>query len=136
MKFSTNNIIVFLFLWLVSSFVSVAKTQENNYLKEVTSADEHFTQAANFLFQGLLDQSISSFVSAENEYRKSKNEQQIIACYLGLATCYSLKGDFKKSLKFNEKALSLHKKSRKDDKEGLDLILSNIALCKQAQQNK
>ena len=33
MKFSANNIIIFLFLCLVSSFASIAKTQENNYLK-------------------------------------------------------------------------------------------------------
>lgn len=93
MKFLGNNTIVLLLLWLAPSFVSTAKTQENNYLKEETYADAHFTQAASFLFQGLLEQSISSFVSAENEYRKSKNERQIIACYLGIAICYSLQGD-------------------------------------------
>jgi len=97
------------------------------------AAAEGFAQATGFLLEGLFDQSISSFVSAGNEYSKSKNEQQIIACYLGIATCYSLKGDFKKSLEFNEKALSLHKSKIVGDPEGLDLIISNIALCKKAQ---
>ncbi|AYB32065.1 hypothetical protein D4L85_16465 [Chryseolinea soli] len=32
---------------------------------------------------------------------------QLIGCYLGIATCYLLKGNFRKSLKFNEMALTI-----------------------------
>lgn len=93
-------------------------------------------QGARFLMEGLLDESISSFTGAENEYRKSGNEQQVIACYLGIAACYSLKDDFRKSLEFNEKALTLHKSRITDDPEGLNLIISNIALCQERMQRK
>lgn len=89
-----------------------------------------FNKGYGLLFQGSYDESIAIFDVARKEYTKRKNERRIISCYLGIATCYSLKGDFSKSLRFNEKALSLHKKSKDNDQESLELILSNIALCK------
>ena len=129
--------ITILLLSFAFSIVNPTKAlsqKKNTDTVDSPAAAEGFAQATSFLLEGLFDQSISSFVSAENEYRKSKNEQQIIACYLGIATCYSLKDDFKKSLEFNEKALSLHKSRIENDPEGLDLIISNIALCKEVQR--
>ncbi len=134
-KFSLTPIIILLLSFAFSiANPTKALSQQRADRTDNLTADEGFAQATSFLLEGLFDQSISSFVSAENEYQKSRNEQQIIACYLGIATCYSLKGDFIKSLEFNEKALSLHKSRIVDDPEGLDLIISNIALCKEAQQ--
>ncbi len=131
MKFLVNGNIIF--LWLLFSFASTVKAQESTHLIK-SDPNAQFTQATNLLFQGLLDESISSFVHAGNEYRKSKNEHQLIGCYLGIATCYSLKGNFRKSLKFNEMALSIHKRNGENDQEGLNLILSNIVLCKEARK--
>ncbi|HEY8937173.1 MAG TPA: hypothetical protein VIM65_18230 [Cyclobacteriaceae bacterium] len=98
------------------------------------SADSNFTEATNFMFQGLVDQSILSFTAAANGFQESGNVRQIIACYMGIATCYMLKGDFGKSQEFNEKAFALHKDKVTDDPEGLDLIINNLALCKEAQR--
>jgi len=114
---------------LTTDALSQQKTDRTN-----SSADSSFTDATNFMFQGSIDQSILSFTYAANEFEKLENVKQTIACYLGIATCYTIKGDFKKSLEFNEKALSLHKIKIINDQEGLDLIMSNLALCKEAQR--
>jgi len=125
-------------LFLLFAFVIVGATNALGQQKidsaNYSSADSSFTEATSFMFQGLIDKSISSFANAANGFEKSENVKQTIACYLGIATCYTIKGDFKKSLEFNEKALSLHKNKMVNDKEGLDLIMSNLALCKEAQR--
>jgi tetratricopeptide (TPR) repeat protein len=136
MKFfysSNRAISLLLFVFIVVSARNASaqrKIDSNDY----PSADSSFIEATSFMFQGLMDKSISSFTNAVNGFEKSENVKQTIACYLGIATCYTIKGDFKKSLEFNEKALSLHKNKMVNDQEGLDLIMSNLALCKEAQR--
>lgn len=127
---SFSLLLLVLLTVLTTDALSQLKTDRTNY----SSADSSFTDATSFMFQGLIDQSIFSFTNAANEFEKLENVKQTIACYLGIATCYTIKGDFKKSLEFNEKALSLHKNKLINDQEGLELIMSNLALCKEAQR--
>jgi tetratricopeptide (TPR) repeat protein len=87
--------------------------------------DERFMQATILFFDGRFDESINLFRIAEAEYRAANNIHQVIACYLGIATCYSFKQDFKKSLAYNKKALRLHNKNIKNDQDGLSVIRSN-----------
>lgn len=130
MKFPLSHVIFLLLSFALYLGNPVkALSQENT-----TTVDEFFSQGTSYLFEGSLDQSILSFVNAEAGYQKSNNVQQIIACYLGIATGYCLQGNFQKSLEYNEKALSLHKSRITDDPERLDLIISNIALCKEARR--
>jgi hypothetical protein len=88
MKFFYSSHRSFLLLFFVFFVVCTTNAlgQQNIDSANYSSADSSFTEATSFMFQGLLDKSISSFTNAANGFEKSENVKQTIACYLGIAT--------------------------------------------------
>lgn len=123
---SGSTLISLLILALLLSTGS-AQAQKNSPHQNI-DADVLFANATQSLSQGMWDESIASFGRAIGKYRKSENNRKIIGCYLGMAVCYSLKGNYKKSLKINNKALALC--NRESEAHGCaEQILRNRVIC-------